>query len=79
MDPLPLTAADLEEALDVLSDVLFQACRLPDGTVDSSALGAYADGLRLLAKHERFSITHEAGRRVIGFFLTTGPFSTPPK
>lgn len=60
------------EALDLLQDVLSQAC--PDG--DSRALSAYADGLRYLAEHGRFKIEKEYGRRVIGEFVW--PLPTAP-
>lgn len=55
---------------DTLVDVLNQACQMPDGSIDSCALSAYADGLRLLAKHGRFTITDQFARRVIGTFVT---------
>lgn len=55
------------EELDILRWVLAQACgdREVTGMYDSMALSAYADGLRLLAKHGLVEITHEVGRRVI--------------
>lgn len=56
-----------EELLDTLVNVLDQACSTPrDEVIDSMALSAYADGLRLLARYGRFTITDQAGRRVIG-------------
>lgn len=63
---VPEWARERDLLLECLSDVLNQACRLSDGTIDSSALSAYAFGLRLLARHGRFVIEHEYGRRVIG-------------
>lgn len=68
---------DGEELLDVLQDVLEQACGGGpyragltkdeiEGRLDSIALSAYARGLRLLAKHKRFEIESQYGRRVIG-------------
>jgi len=34
-------------------------------SLDSMALSAYADGIRLLAEHGRVEVIDEAGRRVI--------------
>lgn len=56
--------------LEHLIDVVNQAC----GTVtydretilDSMAISAYADAMRVLAKYERLTIDEEYGRRVIG-------------
>ena len=60
-----------QDELDTLQGVLSQACwNQLDGEYDSLALSAYADGLRLLAKHNRVTITHEAGRRVIATPVT---------
>jgi hypothetical protein len=53
------------ELLDALDDVLAQACLTDDGTLDSMALSAYADGLHLLAEHGRVVIIQQNGRRVI--------------
>ena len=52
---------ELQEALDVLQDVLEQACG-----ADSMALSAYARGLRLLSQYGLFTIEHEFHRRVTG-------------
>jgi hypothetical protein len=60
--------SDLSLALDVLEDVLYQACHTRergDGWMDSMALSANAEGLRLLALHGRVEIESEYGRRVI--------------
>jgi len=58
--------AQVAELLDTLADVIQQACYLErDGDLDSMALSAYADGIRLLAEHGRVEIIDEAGRRVI--------------
>jgi hypothetical protein len=51
---------------DALMEAVQQACYHKDGEVDSMALSAYADALRLLATAGLFTITHEVGRRVIG-------------
>jgi hypothetical protein len=60
-----------EELLDALEDVIRQAC-WTDGNeeLDSMALSAYAHGLKVLAKHDRVQIIHEAGRRVIALPVT---------
>jgi hypothetical protein len=68
--PLPDTQDIIEELLETLADVINQACSGPDGELDSMALSAYADGLRVLAEHGRVRITHEAGRRVIAEWST---------
>ena len=65
---------DQQELLDVLGWVINQACSGKHGGtdehLDSMALSAYADGLRLLEKHGRVRITHEYGRRVIAEWVT---------
>lgn len=68
MDAEPADAR-VTEVLDVLADVLAQACGLPDGRVDSMALSAYTDAIRLLHRYERLVIEEERGRRVIGRFV----------
>jgi len=63
-----MTAADVthskEPLLDILADVINQAC-CHEGGLDSMALSAYADGIRLLAEYGRVRIIEEYGRRVI--------------
>ena len=59
----------LDEVLDALADVLAQACGVSDGRLDSMALRAYAEGIRLLSRHGRVVIETEVGRRVIGRFV----------
>ena len=54
--------ADLQETL---LDVTNQACRNDSGEWDSSAISAYAAGMRELAKRGMIRITSEYGRRVI--------------
>jgi hypothetical protein len=61
--------AQLTEALDMLADVLAQACGQLDGRLDSMALTAYAEGIRLLHRYERVVIEEERGRRVIARFV----------
>lgn len=56
--------SEVDIILDTLADVIGQACSC-DGELDSMALSAYADGLRLLAKYGRVKIVSEYGRRVI--------------
>lgn len=55
-----------EELVDVLEDVINQACRGEDGVLDSMCLTAYADGMRTLASLGRLEIMAEHGRRVVG-------------
>jgi len=55
-----------KELLDGLCDVINQSCGMDDGTLDSMALSAYADGMHILNKYGRLKITKEAFRRVIG-------------
>lgn len=61
------TKADLAITLDALEDVIQQASYSPrkGGVYDSLALSAYADAIRLLAKHGRLVIIADRGRRVI--------------
>jgi len=61
---------ELEE-LDILDDVLGQAC-FSDGEYDSMALSAYARGLRFLAKKGIVKIEREYGRRVIAVLTEKG-------
>lgn len=56
------------ELLDTISDTLAQACGQRDGTLDSLALTAYADAMKLLARYGRLTIDAESGRRVIARF-----------
>jgi len=58
-------AVTYPDVVEVLEDVINQACTVGD-ELDSSALSAYAGGMRLLAKLGRLEITKEYGRRVIG-------------
>jgi len=66
---LALAQADLTQALDVLSDVVGQACQAivqEEGIdLDSCALSAYRDGIRFLAAAGRVEIVHQVGRRVL--------------
>ena len=65
---------DLTEALDTLGSVIHQACwEDHDGVLDSMAISAYADGMRLLAAHKRLVIEEEAGRRVIAHWPPEEP------
>lgn len=60
-----VSRADL---IDALLDCVNQSCRQPDGTLDSMALTAYADALRVLAALGEVTIVAEHGRRVIAKF-----------
>lgn len=61
------TKAELAVTLDALEDVIQQACYSPrqGGVYDSLALSAYADAIRLLAKHGRLVIIADSNRRAI--------------
>lgn len=48
-----------------LFDVVFQACAQPDGVLDSYALTAYAQALRLLGELGVVRIQSDVGRRVL--------------
>jgi hypothetical protein len=54
-----------DRLLDALGAVLNEATRARGGRMDSQAMSAYADGLRLLAEYGRVNIAGEYGRRVI--------------
>ena len=58
------TAALVVEIWEALEDVVNQAGGGP-ALLDSMALSAYADAMRLLAAHDRLVIDEEHGRRVI--------------
>jgi len=66
---------ELKEALDVLEDVINQACRVesdddPEGYyLDSVAISAYARGIKFLEKHKRVKIKSGFGRMVIAKFI----------
>jgi hypothetical protein len=66
---MPLREAQTDNErllLDVLEDVIWQACLDRDGKyLDSNALSAYARGMRLLHEYGKIDIEHDAGRRVI--------------
>ena len=55
----------MEELVDELCDVVNQATRMEDGTLDSMALSANASAMRLLARLGKLTIDREYGRRVI--------------
>ena len=57
---------DLSQALDALTVALTQVCwSEPDYSWTSVAVPAYAEGLRLLAKHGRVRILTDDGRSLI--------------
>lgn len=61
--------AEVEALREALADVVGQACS--DGDVlDSMALSAYADALRLLAERGLVAVESEYGRRVIARWRT---------
>jgi hypothetical protein len=55
----------MDELVDELCDVVHQATRMEDGTLDSMALSANASGMRLLARLGKLTIDKEYGRRII--------------
>lgn len=65
---------EIEELLDTLENVISQACGAcgpgGQGNLDSMALSAYAEGIRVLAAHGRVRIIEEVGRRVIAEWVT---------
>jgi len=67
MSDLTRIAKERDELLDALCDLVDQHCTYDNADgLDSMALSADADALRLLAKHGRVTITSEHGRRVLG-------------
>lgn len=67
----PQTEAE-KQLLDALEDVINQACTDSDGELDSMALTAYADAMRLLADYGRIEVTADRGRRVIAVRQSAG-------
>jgi hypothetical protein len=67
-----------EELLDCLYEITSSAAYTDPDTLitDSMAISDYADALRLLAKHGKFRITKEAGRRVFGYWACNDPQKT---
>lgn len=69
------SSLDLTEAVDLLFEVVVQACSTrdcphEDDYLDSMALSAYADALRFLAKHGKVRIeSGEDSRRVIAYVI----------
>jgi len=64
-----MTEEEAKELLDTLADVINQACNDTDGVLDSMALSAYGDAIRLLAEYGRVRIISEYGRRVIAEWI----------
>jgi hypothetical protein len=62
----------VEDCIEILEDVLNQACLCEDGTLDSMALSAYARGLRFLARRGRVKVISEHGRRMTAEFVEGG-------
>jgi hypothetical protein len=56
---------ELDEVIDILDDVIDQACYGKDNELDSCALSAFARGMRKLAEYNKIKIKHEVGRRII--------------
>lgn len=57
---------DQMNALDALQEMVAQHCAQPDGTLDSMALSANTDAMRILEQYGKLIITSALGRRVIG-------------
>lgn len=61
---------EMDSCLELLCDVVNQACLQSDGkTLDSMALSSYADALRFLMKKDKVKIRTDWGRRVIGEWI----------
>jgi len=62
------------ELVEVLAGVLAQACHTDgdDPALDSCALSAYRDGLKLLAELGKVTIVREHGRRVLANWVKDG-------
>lgn len=56
---------DMQEALDIIMDLVANACGMTDGTLDSQASGTNANALEFLARHGKVVIDHDVGRRVM--------------
>jgi hypothetical protein len=71
--PAELVAANVDEMalLDVLEDVIWQACSDEAGVIDSMATSAYAEGIHVLVEHGRLRVVREHGRRVIAVSTST--------
>jgi len=73
-----------DEAIEILTDVVYQSCGKrdcphSDWYLDSMALSAYADAIRFLARQGKVEITSDHGRRVIATMndQTKGDVKTP--
>ena len=68
-----MSKPDFNEVVEVLCDVINQACGIDDKErtheLDSGALSAYADGIRLLDKLGKVEMVHQAGRRVLAKWI----------
>lgn len=63
-------ADTIEGLLDTLADVITQAVQGSDDVLDSMGILAYANGLRVLAEHDRVYIIADADRQVIAEWST---------
>lgn len=62
----------LDELLDALGDMVHQHCTVQNNkgsVLDSMALSANADAMRLLAKYNRIAIDSQCGRRIIAHWI----------
>lgn len=55
----------LDEATELIEELVAQGCQMGDGTLDSSAITTYAVALHWLASRGRVVIDADRGRRVI--------------
>ena len=64
-----------EELLEALEDMVNQHCSVTEkeSYLDSMALSANANAMRILAKHKRITIKNEYGRRVIANWIPRTP------
>jgi hypothetical protein len=62
--------SDLDEAVELVMDLVAQDCTMSDGTLDSLAMSTYTDAIYWLAQHDKVEIVHEIGGRVIARWKT---------
>lgn len=64
-DEIERLRAEFLRLRDAMTRVVAQACYTVEGEVDSSAIGTYADAIRLLAELGVATLTYDKGRRVV--------------
>ncbi len=55
----------IDGMIDLIAELISQACTTSAGELDSSAISVYADAIRFLAAAGRVEIVSDYGRRVI--------------